>query len=66
MTTSENVITYDLGMPWYHQSKVPRGVQPTSKIRPFLDLAHGLLRDVTYKYIDIFSIGSVGAAQQAM
>ena len=42
MTTSENVITYDLGMPWYHQSKVPKGLQPTSKLRPFLDLAHGL------------------------
>ena len=46
MTTSENVITYDPGMPWYHQSKVPRRVQRTSKIRPFLDLDYGLLKEI--------------------
>ncbi len=29
MTTSENVILYDLRTHWNHHTKVPRGVQPT-------------------------------------
>ena len=39
MTTSENIISDDLGTTWYHQTKVPRGVQRKCT---FLDLSHGL------------------------
>ena len=40
MTTSENVILYDLRTHWNHRTKVPRGGGATNSfIRPYLELA---------------------------